>query len=561
MDKKSILISSSKAIFTVCMLILYKILFGPENISIGLMFAFSVIAFLKLDLSLYPLYRGTVFVALSFFLLVMSFLAGLNPFLGLIINIFTIFIVSYLYMKESKNMVSYLFLFIYIYMVSINVPVNLLPKRFLSLMFGVLVIIVSQLLFNKNKFSKKSSKLLLDGLLSIKEEINNLLENNRKFNTSILNNKMRELLNLINEQNSSIFFSTILFKHYFNIAISLERLAITIDKINLLDDLNIRCSFLNDLNLEISNLINIISKKNHDTIGFSLKYKDNFKKYPLLKECSDLLNILNTNFLFLNDYKHKIKITLKDIKLKKKNININSLDCNFSIKVALAVSIPLFFIELFSIPNGKWIIITIYVLLQPLSDDTIIKTKKRIKGTVIAVSLFILIFGILSINIPETLFLFVVLFFYFYAKDYYIKVIFTSLLALSVNLSNFSLEFLSTTRFTFIIVGSIIALLVNKYLLPYTKVHHTNSLKDKYLILSNSLTKELCNLVDGNINEDKLIKLALHSNLIESKLLLLANNLNDSSLKNIIRSENKIIRSIRFSILNIYSSKIKRSLS
>lgn len=560
MDKKSILISLSKAIFTVCMIVLYKFLFGPSNICIGLMFAFSVIAFLKLDLSLYPLYRGTVFAALGFFLLIMSFLAGLNPFLGLIINIFTIFTVSYLYMKESKNMVSYLFLFIYIYMVSINVPVDLLPKRFLSLMFGVLIIIVSQLLFNKNKFSKKSSKLLLDGLLSIKEEINNLLDN-KEFNTSILNSKIRELLNLINEQNSSIFFSIVLFKHYFNIAISLERLTITIDKINLLDDLNIRYSFLNDLNLEISNLINIISRNNYNSIDFSLKYKDDFKKYPVLKECSDLLNILNTNFLFLNDYKHKIKITLKDIKLKKKYININSLDCNFSVKVALAVSVPLFFIELFNIPNGKWIIVTVYVLLQPFSDDTIIKTKKRIKGTVIAVSLFILIFGILNINIPEPLFLFVLLFFYFYAKDYYIKVIFTSLLALSVNLSNFSLEFLSTTRFTFIIVGSIIALLVNKYLLPYTKVHHTNSLKDKYLILSNSLTKELCNLVNGNINEDKLIELALYSNSIESKLLLLANNLNDSSLKNIIKSENKIIKSIRFSILNIYSSKIKRSLS
>ena len=549
------IISLSKAIFTVCMIVLYKVLFGPENISIGLMVAFSVIAFLKLDFSLYPLYKGTVFSALSFFLLIMSFLAGLNPFLGLIINIFTIFIVSYLYMKESKNMVSYLFLFIYIYMVNINVPVELLPKRFLSLMFGVLIIIVSQLLFNKNKFSKKSSKLLLDGLLSIKDGINNLL-NNKEYDASILNNKIRELLNLIDEQNS-----TVLFKHYFNIAISLERLAININKINLIADLNVKHSFLNDLNAEICNLINIISRNNYNSIDFSLKYKDNFKKYPLLKECSDLLNILNANFLFLNDYKHKIKITLKDIKLKKKNININSLDCNFSVKVALAVSIPLFFIELFSIPNGKWIIITIYVLLQPFSDDTIIKTKKRIKGTVIAVSAFILIFGILNINIPEPLFLFVLLFFYFYAKDYYIKVIFTSLLALSVNLSNFSLEFLSTTRFTFIIVGSIIALLVNKYLLPYTKVHHTNALKAKYLVLSNSLTKELCNLVDGNINEDKLIKLALHSNSIESKLLLLANNLNDSSLKNIIKSENKIIRSTRFSILNIYSSKIKRSLS
>ncbi|MGL4570072.1 MAG: FUSC family protein [Clostridium sp.] len=563
MDKHKLIISLLKAIFTVVMIISYKVLFGPSNVCIGLMVAFSAISFLKLDFTLYPVYRSTVFIILSLFLLIMSLIAGLNPFIGLIINIFTLFIVSYIYMKDSKSMISYLFLFIYIYMVSTPITIDLIPKRLLSLLFGIFIIILGQFLFNKNKFKTSSSVIIIDGLYTIKEEIQNVLYHSSNYDkTSKIDTDIRKLLNLINEQNSSITFSTILLKSYFNIAVILERLPIVINKVATSTNIKDRDEFLKDLNIEISSIINILLKKKCTTCtNFSFKHKDLLDKLDYAKECTELIKILYSNISALNNPLTRMKINLKDVFENTRDFKRNSIGFNFSIKVAIAVSLSLFFVHIFNIRNGNWIVITIYVLLQPFSSDTIIKTKKRVKGTVLGVILSIIIFGVFHSHIPESLLLIPVLFFYFYATDYYIKVIFTCILSLSLNLSTGTLEYLSIGRFSFIIIGCVIALLFNKYFMPYDSALHTISLKEKYLKLSNAMTEELSNIINGTSDENTLIKLALDCNSIESKLLLTANNSNDSSLKEILDTEYTTISSIRFCILNIYSSKLERSLS
>ncbi|MEG2110600.1 MAG: FUSC family protein [Clostridium sp.] len=563
MDKQKLIISLYKALFTVVMIIGYKVLFGPSNVCIGLMVAFSAISFLKLDFTLYPVYRSTVFIILSFFLLIMSFIAGLNPFIGLIINVFTLFIVSYIYMKDSKSMISYLFLFIYIYMVSTPITIELIPERLLSLLFGIFIIIVSQFLFNKNKFKTSSSSIIVEGLYTIKDEIENVISNSSNYDkTSIMDTKLRKLLNLINDQNSSIIFSTVLLKPYFNIAVTLERLPIVLNKMATSTNVIDREQFLKDVNIEISNVINILLKKKCTTCtNFSFKYKDLLTESDCAKECAELIKILYLNISVLNNPLTRMKISLKDVFKNMEDFKRNSIGFNFSIKVAIAVSFSLFFVHLFNIRNGNWIVITIYVLLQPFASDTIIKTKKRVKGTIIGVFLSIIIFGVFQSHIPESLLLIPVLFLYFYATDYYIKVIFTCILSLSINLSTGTLEYLSIGRFSFIIIGCVIALLFNKYFMPYDATLHTNSLKEKYLKLSNAMTDELSNIINGTSDENTLIKLALNCNSIESKLLITANSSNDSSLKEILDTEYKTISSIRFCILNIYSSKLERSLS
>ena len=119
MSKTKLKSSIFKAVFVTVMLIIYKTFLGNYDVAIGMILALSCIAFLKFDFTLYPIYKTASFICLNLFLLVMSFLSGINPFLGFIINLITIFIVSYSYMDTSKNMVSYLFTFVYIF-ININ---------------------------------------------------------------------------------------------------------------------------------------------------------------------------------------------------------------------------------------------------------------------------------------------------------------------------------------------------------------------------------------------------------------------------------------------------------
>lgn len=555
--------SAFKAIFTVIILITYKTLFGDYNASIGFMVALSCISFLKFDFTLYPLYKTIEFTGLSFFLLVMSFLASLNPLVGLIINMFTIFIVFYIYTNTSKNMVSYFFVFIYIYMISLPVPLNLLPQRFLSLLFGIFIIIVSQFLFNKNKFKNSCTTMILDGLNCISEEIKNISENKyHKKDNVLIHDSLRNLLLLINDKNLNGIFSNALNKPYFNITIILERLNTLIDKINMLEDVSLKKEYLKYLDYIIHNVIESIKNKNFNYryVDFSYKYSDSHKESKIINECTNLIELLCLNINALNNPINTIKLDLKKLLSNKHHININSLKFNFSFKVSVAISLSMFFIDKFNLNNGQWMIITIYVLMQPFISETIVKTKKRIKGTILGISLFVLIFGILHTNIPSTLFLSLILFVYFYATDYYVKVIFTCMLALSMSLTDDSLQTLSTLRFSFIILGSLISLLFSKYFLPFTHSAHVNHLKDRYLELSSNMLSELCDLLDGKGNKENLIKLALDCNTVESSLLSLSKNLNDSSIKELINTEYIVISHIRLSTLNFYHNKFKRRL-
>ncbi|MBM7835807.1 FUSC family protein [Clostridium sardiniense] len=555
--------SAFKAIFTVIILIAYKTLFGNYNASIGLMIALSCISFLKFDFTLYPLYKVIELTGLSSFLLVMSFLSGFNPLVGLIINMFTIFIVSYIYTNTSKNMVSYLFVFIYIYMIGIPVPLNLLPERFLSLLFGIFIIIISQFLFNKNKFKNSCTTMILDALHCMNEEIKNILENNYdKKDNLLIHNSLRNLLLLINDKNLNGIFSNALNKPYFNIAIILERLNTLINKINMLEDVSFRKEYLKYLNYIICNIIGSIENKNfnYKYVDFSYKCSDSHKESKVIEECTNLIELLCLNVNTLNHPINTIKLDLKELFCNNHHIHINSLKFNFSFKISVAISLSMFFIDKFNLINGKWMLITIYVLMQPFISETIVKTKKRIKGTIIGICLFVLIFGVLHTNIPSSLFLFFIFFVYFYATDYYVKVIFTCMLALSMNLTGDSLETLSTLRFSFIILGSLISLLFSKYFLPFTHSIHVNHLKDKYLELSSNMLSEFCDLLDGKGNEENLIKLALDCNTIESSLLSISKTLNDPSIEEFINNEYIVISHIRLSTLNFYHNKFKRSL-
>ncbi len=553
-------ISIFKAIFTVLILITYKTLFGNYNVAIGLILALSCISFLKFDFTLHPLYKSISFIGLSFFLLLMSFLASLNPLIGLSINMFTIFIVSYIYINTSKNMVSYLFIFIYIYMISIPIPLNLLPQRFCSLLFGVFVIIISQFLFNKDKFKTSSTTMILNALCSIEKEIKSILENKySKKNNTLIHDSLRNLLLLINDKNLNSIFSKVLSKPYFNVAIILERINTLINRINMLEDTSFKNEYLKDLFSIISNIIKSINdkKSNHSYVDFSKKYKNLYLKSNIILECTNLIEMLCLNIDALNNPIQTIKVDLKELISRKHNIKFNSLKFNFSFKISVIISLSLFFVDKFNLINGKWMIITIYVLTQPFISETIVKTKKRIKGTILGISLFTLIFGVLHTNIPNILFLFLILSVYFYATDYYVKVIFTCMLALSINLTTSSLETLSTLRFSFIILGSFISILFSKYFLPYTHSNHIEDLKDKYLTLSSNMISEFCTVLDEKSNKENLIKLALDCNTVESSLLSLSKDLNDPSIEEFINSEYLVISHIRLSTLDFYHCKFK----
>lgn len=88
------------AVLSVVLMGLYKTIFGVENTIIGLIIAMASYAFLRLDLTSYPIYKSMIFLILNLFLAISAYISAINPFVGLIIN----FLQYHLYIQQNLKM-------------------------------------------------------------------------------------------------------------------------------------------------------------------------------------------------------------------------------------------------------------------------------------------------------------------------------------------------------------------------------------------------------------------------------------------------------------------------
>ncbi|MDK0841058.1 FUSC family protein [Clostridium perfringens] len=202
-------------------------------------------------------------------------------------------------------------------------------------------------------------------------------------------------------------------------------------------------------------------------------------------------------------------------------------------------------------PQGRWIVTSVYVVIQPYEEETLTKAIKRFKGTIIGVIIYISVFTFFPHIIPLELLLLILMFLYFLQKDYEKKVVCTALMALSFGLSRSTVGYLAFYRFLFVIIGIVIALGINKLIFPQSIKNSIYDLKERYLELTNKLLYELKSILYEEKYNENTVKLLLDCNLIESKLMenkLIAENL---ELKDLVDKQSIILSKIRCLILFI----------
>lgn len=244
----------------------------------------------------------------------------------------------------------------------------------------------------------------------------------------------------MDDSGSNNYNFTLLENIIFNIAVGLDRMNFVIEKIKEDDTEIIDVALLNDLFKQLKNIDYEINKI----------FKFNSKK---------------TQF----------------------NIDYKSLRFVYSIRLGLAISISMFIVQYYNIPYGRWIVITIYVLMKQYQEDTISKAKGRFKGTLLGIILFLAIFSLIKYSLIKMIVLFTAFLFYFYFKEYYKKVIFMTIIALSSAALVIPINILLINRLMFIIIGILITMIFNKFVLPYKIEDSIDELKEKYKIATKQI--------------------------------------------------------------------------
>lgn len=555
------------AVLSVVLMGLYKTIFGVENTIIGLIIAMASYAFLRLDLTSYPIYKSMIFLILNLFLAISAYISAINPFVGLIINFLILFTVSFIYTTEFKNVISYIFLLLYVYMWEYSISLDELPRRLVAMGVGVFIIIGIHILFNRRNFKKNSNNIIIRSIRNIQKEICHIInESYREKENIYIDSELRKLLILIEGRNNNKFIENHKDDIYFNIVLILERINSIINKVGKINNKSKDViDYLNSLNHDLENItlflerkVDCINEEKDDLNKSSMINNFTDKEYAFLGECTELIRLLEKNINNLYEYNRKksrkrikVKFNLKELLIGNSSLKMKNLRVAYSLKLAIAVSLIMFIVDLFKIPQGRWIVTSVYVVIQLYEEETLTKAIKRFKGTIIGVIIYISIFTFFPHIIPLELLLLILMFLYFVQKDYDKKVVCTALMTLSFGLSRSTVGYLAFYRFLFVIIGIVIALGINKLIFPQSIKNSIYDLKERYLELTNKLLYELKSILYEEKYNENTVKLLLDCNLIESKLMenkLIAENL---ELKDLVDKQSIILSKIRCLILFI----------
>ncbi len=555
------------AVLSVVLMGLYKTIFGVENTIIGLIIAMASYAFLRLDLTSYPIYKSMIFLILNLFLAISAYISAINPFVGLIINFLILFTVSFIYTTEFKNVISYIFLLLYVYMWEYPISLDELPRRLVAMGVGVFIIIGIHILFNRRNFKKNSNTIIIRSIRNIQKEICHIInESYREKENIYIDSELRKLLILIEGRNNNKFIENHKDDIYFNIVLILERINSIINKAGKINNKSKDIiDYLNSLNHDLENItlflerkVDCINEEKDDLNKSSTINNWTDKEYAFLGECTELIRLLEKNINNLYEYNRKksrkrikVKFNLKELLIGNSSLKMKHLRVAYSLKLAIAVSLIMFIVDLFKIPQGRWSVTSVYVVIQPYEEETLTKAIKRFKGTIIGVIIYISIFTFFPHIIPLELLLLILMFLYFVQKDYEKKVVCTALMTLSFGLSRSTVGYLAFYRFLFVIIGIVIALGINKLIFPQSIKNSIYDLKERYLELTSKLLCELKSILYEEEYNENTVKLLLDCNLIESKLIenkLIAENL---ELKDLVYKQSIILSKIRCLILFI----------
>ena len=494
---------------------------------------------------------------------IFTYLANINIWAAIPINFIGIFIIAYTFYYNLKSPVYLPFTLQYMFLLATPITAAELPMRLLSLLVAPIGIMLIQFVINKNKTTKVGNKLIGNICNDLIKKINN---NDKKedINKAIKSNA-NEFRKIIYDNRKDNFYVTEEGRIKLNIVVILEKLS------NLLDESTNNKQLLNDLIVCLQELKYSLGKEDNlkniaDNISKILNnYKrDNINDLVSLR----ILNTINMLDISLGELKSLGKENYNTIKANKsipeqyKMINIHkkefytkSVKFSYAIRVSLGITISAFIADYFKFPEGRWIYFTAFAIIIPIYELSKKKLKDRIFATLVGGAIIVIVFTLFKNMLIRMLVIMAAGYLRSYTSTYRYGTIYTTICAIGAAAMTGGEVVLTIDRIVFVIFGTIIAIIINRFVLPVRMKDANKELLGTYRgVLYKMLNEVYEGAINKNNNTHEMDTLLLVTTMIEERLV--ANNGNS-----IIEENSSYFDKLRVLIIDIYQlyRLVKRS--
>ena len=553
-NKENIKKQTFMFVFIVAFIMSFKSIFGDKNTLIGVSTITAMLMFINVDLTMSPMENLMKLILLNVITGVGAYISLLNPWIGIPINFIIIFIISYKLYFNLKESLYLPFTLQYAFILSIPVTLKEMPIRLASLLVAPIAIMSFQMLF------KKGNRIIENICSKIIEKIDIILdEDNVEKNNSYIDKDIRKYIDefraIVYDNRKENFYITEEARIKINILSTLEKISINLNKDYNVEELK---GILMGLRQCMKRLNVVLGEDNNikELEDYIDSVIDNHKDIQASRiHAIQILNSLEILKVALTELRvlgkenyNNIKFTETDYPTQLQSINkkrfiMNSVKLSFAIRSAIGISLAAFVSDYFNLSEGRWIIFTMVSLVVPIYEASIKKAKDRFIATIIGAVIIVILFSIFKSVGIRSMILIGAGYVNSYLKEYKHKTICTTVSAIGSAALLGNTTVLTLRRIIFVAIGVVLAIIINRFILPRKIEDYTRELEGMYLEAVKAMLKKVY-LSPTENNMHGMNNLFIITSLIESRLENNKEFLNKRAIKSI--SQNRLL------ILNIH---------
>lgn len=550
------------------------ILFGSKNAMLAFPIALTSTVIGRQNFYVKPLNRIARILALDLIIVLIAFVSALNIWTGIIIDFFAIFFIVYIVTYPYDATFYKPFIMLYVFTQYANISIYELPNRLLSVVFGALVIIAGTYIKRSNG-KEIMGNSVNSAFLNIQKQIENILDG--KFDEKLTGNCSKIMMDLVYKVYITRYkkylttnLGTIQFKLYLNI----EYLNIYLNRIYEYYEKN-RIS--KEQILDLLSLIELIINYSKNKCKLEdITYKNKFinEKYKKDSELFNEILLIVTSIVdeikeaeSLDDrdankiYKEWERTYLDKPRVIFKEYFVpSSIRFKFAMRMTITLTFSIFIAELLGYYKIIWAIITIMSIMQPYYEDTISKTRERIKGNIIAILFTGIVIHLFHTQWVTILILVISLYLLYGFKEYYKISLFAAMASICMSSLSASLNKLLVYRIFYVIIGVIVVLLANKFIFPYRLKDGIMQLVKKILKYDEYLVDTSREYLNKSKGDNYIRDLIIHTTLLTQKLYLRNLQYRDDNIAEFIDKNNEFVVKIGYKVLMVYKKKYNENI-
>ena len=494
--------------------------FGEVNSLVGVAIVVIGLMMLQRDLSVRPVWNTCVMMLFTCMLGLGAFVALINPFLGLAVNVAIVLITVFATVQDLNSPLHFPFILGYAFMLSVPVTWEELPFRILALIAGSIATVVLNIIMNRKRMARTSH----NAVVSICEDISrgaSMVLNGEKPSVAKLEQLCSRLNMSLYDRLHDRFFAS-------------ARDSTVVELVSSLMCLG-RATFEKERDPEVlKDVIGLMEaieahengEKSLDEVKMAAsQFVDTREKadFAILSSIRTIISELEK----LNDegpvqkqsFVMPSRETLK--RLVKENFRRDSVRFTFGVRMAMMFSLWAFVWQYWDLENAKWLLYTTAALVQPYIEGTWAKSGMRIAGTLLGAFGYVAIALITNHDLMlMSAALMVVSYIYTLVdpKRYDVMMTFITLTALLAAALADPRGDVLLERLLFILSGVVAAIMANMMILPYRLKDETIELGRRSVKVTSKQIEAIRRTADGIIDDDADSYLVLKANNISLKM-------------------------------------------